>query len=73
MSTEEILALLLNPDIRFEDIPLDELPPEELVHLIGVLRGNRFMLFGLVDELKENIKTKCHTVYFSPVTRPGVH
>lgn len=73
MPIEKIMELLFNVTVNFEDIPLGELPSEELIHIIQVLRGNRAMLFGLVFELQENVKQQCHTVYFSPVAREGIH
>lgn len=55
-SDQTILDQLLNAEIEFDAISLEQLPQDEVLHLLKVLRGHTLQLHSLVQELAEKMK-----------------
>jgi hypothetical protein len=51
-----LVDLLLDGDIEFDEIQLEQLPQEDLLNLIQVLRGHVLQLHALVAELSDQVK-----------------
>ncbi len=55
-SSEQIVAELLEEGVEFSTIDLEQMPQEDLIQIVQILRGHILQLSGLIGELSEQIK-----------------